>query len=72
MCVSTDTHLGIGGVQVFDHNSGGIDVDREEQRVAPTGTPRVVVDANVGLGAFTVHHTEDEGWDGDQGNEACA
>jgi phage shock protein PspC (stress-responsive transcriptional regulator) len=71
VCVSTNSHLGIGGVQVFDHGSGGIDFSRDEQREARPGTPRVVVDANVGLGAFTVHHRENEGWNGDRGNKAC-
>jgi phage shock protein PspC (stress-responsive transcriptional regulator) len=72
VCVSTDTHLGIGGVQIFDRDGGGVDVDRQDERRAPASTPRVVVDANVGLGAFTVHHTEDHGWNREPGNEACA
>jgi phage shock protein PspC (stress-responsive transcriptional regulator) len=72
VCVSADTHLGIGGVQVFDDTDGGIDVDRQDEHVAPEGTPRVVVDANVDVGAFEVHHTEDEGFNGGPGNEACA
>jgi phage shock protein PspC (stress-responsive transcriptional regulator) len=72
VCVSTDTHLGIGGVQVFGRDTGGIDVDREDEQIAPAGTPRIVVDANVGVGAFTVHHTEDTGWQREPGNQACA
>jgi phage shock protein PspC (stress-responsive transcriptional regulator) len=72
VCVSTDSHLGIGGVQVFDRDSGGIDVDWQDERRAPTGTARVVVDANVGIGALTVHHEGDHGWNREPGNEACA
>jgi hypothetical protein len=71
VCVSTQTHLGIGGVQVFDHNSGGIDVDRQDERDALPGTPRLLVDANIGVGALEVHHNIDEGWNGDAGNKAC-
>jgi phage shock protein PspC (stress-responsive transcriptional regulator) len=71
VCVSTDSHLGMGGVQVFDRDSGGIDVDWTDERTAPAGTPRVLVDANVGIGAFTVHHEEDRGWNRDPGNTAC-
>ena len=71
VCVSANTHLGIGGVQVFRRSSGGVDVDRQEQREAPVGTPRVIVDANLGVGAFTVHHEADEGWNGKNGNLAC-
>jgi phage shock protein PspC (stress-responsive transcriptional regulator) len=72
VCVSTDTHLGIGGVEIFDRNSGGVDVDRQDERRAPEGTPRVVVDADIDMGVLTVHHTEEEDWNGDPGNEACA
>jgi predicted membrane protein len=71
VCVSSDTHLGIGGLQIFDRGTGGIDFDHQDERNAPAGTPRVVVDAKVGVGAFTVHHTEDEGFRGAPGNEAC-
>jgi phage shock protein PspC (stress-responsive transcriptional regulator) len=72
VCVSTNSHLGIGGVQVFDRDTGGIDVDWQDERRAPASTPRVVVDANVGIGAFTVHHEDDEGFNGEAGNEACS
>jgi hypothetical protein len=72
VCVSTDSHVGIGGVQVFDRDSGGIDFDWQDERRAPAGTPRVVVDANVGIGAFSVHHEGDQGWSREPGNEACA
>jgi phage shock protein PspC (stress-responsive transcriptional regulator) len=76
VCVSTNSHLGIGGAQVFDHDSGGIDADWQDERQAPPGTARVLVDANVGIGAFTVHHDSSHGdWldrNEDTGNEACA
>ena len=75
VCVSTDAELGVGGVQVFEHDSGGIDVDFEDQRTPPAGTARLVVDADVGLGAVQVSHSEmDHGhWQGDSdpGNFAC-
>ena len=71
VCVSTDSHLGIGGVQVFDHDGGGIDADWQDERRAPAGAARVVVDASVGIGAFTVHHQGDQGWHREPGNEAC-
>jgi hypothetical protein len=72
VCVSTASHLGIGGVQVFNRDSGGVDVDWQDERRAPVGTPRVVVDADVDIGAFTVHHDGDNGWNREPGNEACA
>jgi phage shock protein PspC (stress-responsive transcriptional regulator) len=71
VCVSTDSHNGIGGTAVFNRNGGGIDTNWTDERNAPEGTPRVVVDGDVGIGALIVHHNEHEDWDGAPGNEAC-
>jgi phage shock protein PspC (stress-responsive transcriptional regulator) len=71
VCVSTDSHVGLGGTSVFNHNGGGIDADWTDERSAPEGTPRVIVDSDVGIGALVVHHNEHEHWDGAQGNKAC-
>lgn len=72
VCVATKNHVGIGGTSVFNRDSGGIDTDWSDERSAPEGTPRVVVDGNIGIGALIVHHNEHERWDGARGNEACA
>ncbi len=72
VCVSTNSHVGIGGTSVFNHNGGGIDADWTDERSAPVGTPRIVVDGDIGIGALVVHHDEHERWDGAPGNEACA
>jgi hypothetical protein len=72
VCVSTQSHMGIGGTEVFDRDNGGIDVDWQDERNAREGTPRVVVDGDIGIGAITVHHDEDQGWNAEPGNEACA
>jgi Cell wall-active antibiotics response 4TMS YvqF len=72
VCVSSNSHLGIGGWEIFNRDGGGVDVDRQDERSAPEGTPHVIVDADVGLGAFTVHHNDDEGFNGSPGNKACA
>jgi phage shock protein PspC (stress-responsive transcriptional regulator) len=56
VCVSTNGKAGVGAVQVFDHTDGGIDVDHQDDRTAPLGTPRVLLDAHVGIGAVEVHH----------------
>ncbi|HEV2812338.1 MAG TPA: PspC domain-containing protein [Solirubrobacteraceae bacterium] len=58
VCVSTTAELGIGGVEVFDRDAGGVDVDWEDIRSPPAGTPRLVVDADVGIGALQVGHSE--------------
>ncbi len=73
VCVSTDSHVGIGGVQVFDHSGGGIDSDWQDERTARDGAPRVVLDGDIGIGALTVHHEDVERWDDTKpGNKACA
>jgi phage shock protein PspC (stress-responsive transcriptional regulator) len=72
VCVSTASHLDIGGVEVFDRDNGGVDVDWQDERNAPEGTPRIVLDGDIGIGALTVHHEEDQGWNKEPGNEACA
>ena len=72
VCVSTNNHVGIGGTSVFNRNGGGIDTDWSDERSAPEGTPRVVVDGDIGIGALIVHHNEHEHWDGAPGNRACA
>jgi phage shock protein PspC (stress-responsive transcriptional regulator) len=71
VCVSTGNHVGIGGTSVFNRDGGGIDTDWTDERRAPEGTPRVVVDGDIGIGALIVHHNEHESWDGARGNEAC-
>jgi phage shock protein PspC (stress-responsive transcriptional regulator) len=71
VCVSTDSHVGIGGTAVFNRNGGGIDSDWTDERSAPEGAPRVVVDGDIGIGALIVHHNEHEHWDGAPGNKAC-
>jgi phage shock protein PspC (stress-responsive transcriptional regulator) len=71
VCVATKNHVGIGGTAVFNRNGGGIDTDWSDDRSAPEGTPRVVVDGDIGIGALIVHHNEHEHWDGAPGNKAC-
>lgn len=80
VCVSTTADLGIGGVAVFDRDGGGVDVDWDDVHSAPAGTPRLVLDAEVGVGALEVARDESSGfprgpnqWRGDDrlGNVAC-
>ena len=76
VCVVTRADLGMGGVSLFDRESGGVDVEWHDEPRAPAGTPRLVLDAEVGLGALEVAHDEaglgfdedgddDLRWDGD-------
>ncbi len=61
VCVATRATIGMGGVSVFDRDSGGIDVDWKNARRAPAKTPRLVVDADLGMGMFEVRHRDDGG-----------
>jgi len=72
VCVSARSHLGIGGAQVFNRSSGGIDFDRQDERDPLPGNTKLLIDANIGVGALEVHHNPDEGWNGEPGNRACA
>lgn len=56
VCVASTATIGAGAVELFNRENGGVDLDWEDKRSAPAGTSRVVVDADVGLGAFTVRH----------------
>ena len=83
VCVASTAKVGMGAVQVFDRDSGGIDVDWQDRRVADERTPRLVVDGDIGLGFLEVRHHgtsrqgppwEDHEIDFDTGerNSACA
>ncbi|HUR87307.1 MAG TPA: PspC domain-containing protein [Solirubrobacteraceae bacterium] len=64
VCVATTASIGMGAVEVFDRDGGGIDVNWNDARRAPRGTPRLVVDGEVGLGFLEISHDD---FDGDRG-----
>jgi phage shock protein PspC (stress-responsive transcriptional regulator) len=72
VCVSTDSHVGLGDAQIFEHDRGGVDLDWQSEETAATSAPRVIVDAHVGIGSLTINHDDMRGSVGDPGNEACA
>jgi predicted membrane protein len=78
VCVASTAKVGAGDVQVFDRNSSGADVDFEDLRSASPTTTRVMVDADLGFGAFEVRHDDPTGGPGhrhergEPGNEACS
>ena len=83
VCVTTEAQVGMGAVDAFDSESGGVDVNHLDARTAPPGTTRVVLSGDVGIGALDVHHVEAQGsGDGPEldstwndfdagGNDAC-
>jgi phage shock protein PspC (stress-responsive transcriptional regulator) len=57
VCVASKASVGMGAVAVFDRDGGGIDYTWNDGRRAPSGTPRLVVDGDVGLGFLEVRHS---------------
>ena len=78
VCVASKATIGAGGVDFFDYNNGGLDVDFERRPAAAENGKRVVVDADVGMGAFEVRHNRRDRFDHRRGDEeqdpntACA
>ena len=80
-----EAQIGAGLVSLFDREHSGMDVDWEDTPRAPVGTARLVLDADIGIGALEVRHT-DAGFHGGHrggpfgdstvadtvGNRACA
>ncbi len=63
VCVAPKASIGAGAVDFFDYDNGGLDVDFERRPPAPENGRRVVVDADVGMGAFEVRHNRYDRFD---------
>ncbi len=76
VCVASQADVGVGAVQVFDHESGGVDVDWIENPRPRRGVPVVVVHGDVGVGLLQVKHSAPgepfRDADLEPGNTACA
>ena len=69
VCVASTARVGMGAVDLFGRDSGGIDVDWEDRPKAPPATTRLLVDADVGIGHLEVgHRLYSDGWGGEPGN----
>jgi phage shock protein PspC (stress-responsive transcriptional regulator) len=75
VCVSSRVKVGVGYAQVLGRDSGGIDVDWPNVRRPPVGTPTIDLNANLGVGALEVRHSDAEGQIGHDfhpiGPDAC-
>jgi phage shock protein PspC (stress-responsive transcriptional regulator) len=58
VCVVSDAQVRVGVAGVFDHTTGGFDVDWQDEPPALPGTPRLIVDADIGVGALYVGHDD--------------
>ena len=80
VCVATDAEVGVGKVQFFERDNGGVDVDVAEQPDARADATRLLLDADVGVGRVNVVHDPDDidhdrdrfGPDFDDGDSAVA
>jgi phage shock protein PspC (stress-responsive transcriptional regulator) len=78
VCVASKADIGMGGVDVFDRDNGGIDVAWADRLRPRAGNSRVMVDADVGVGALEIRHDRHNRFDhrlnGEptSGNEGCA
>jgi phage shock protein PspC (stress-responsive transcriptional regulator) len=54
VCVATTAHVGIGEARTFDRHNEGVDVDLDDRPGAPAATTRLLVDADVGVGALRI------------------
>jgi len=68
VCVATDADIGVGAVDSFDSENGGIDVEHDDARTAPAGTPRVILKGDLGVGMLDVHHNVRHDSPGDWGD----
>ena len=59
VCVASRADVGMGAVEVFDHDSDGVDVEWEELPRAASGNARLVLDADVGMGVVQVRARDD-------------
>jgi phage shock protein PspC (stress-responsive transcriptional regulator) len=56
VCVASAADIGMGGVDVLGRDNGGIDVDWDDNPRAARGNSRVIVNADIGVGALVVRH----------------
>jgi hypothetical protein len=54
MCVATDAEIGVGHVQVFGLDHGGVDVDFEAAPDARTASTRLLLSSEIGVGELRV------------------
>jgi len=80
VCVASTASIGMGAIEVLGRDGGGVDVTWNDSRRAPRGTPRLVVDGDVGVGFLEVRHSRDRSFHGGgrdievpkESNSACS
>jgi phage shock protein PspC (stress-responsive transcriptional regulator) len=54
VCVATDAKVGVGEIRTFDQHNEGVDVDYDDLPDAAPSTTRLLVKADVGVGALRI------------------
>ena len=67
VCVATKAHAGVGNVERFGESHGGVDVDFDDQPPAAGTNPRIVLDADVGMGQVLITHYREDAFDHHRG-----
>src|SRR5690349_11611132 len=63
VCVAAKAHAGVGNVDTFGESHGGVDVDYDDQPPTLNANPRIVLDANVGMGEVLITHQRSDAFD---------
>jgi phage shock protein PspC (stress-responsive transcriptional regulator) len=63
VCVASTVQIGAGYFQVFERDNGGLDIDWRTSPVEKLGVKRLIIDADVGIGAIQVVHNRNELFD---------
>ena len=69
VCLQADTHAGLGYLNLLGSETGGADIDDQRGTIARSpSTRKLVLDADVGIGAIEVRHarTDNGHWDHDR------
>jgi hypothetical protein len=69
VCVSSSAHVAAGATEVFNRSVGGLEHDWQDTRRAPAGTPQLIVDADIGVGALRIQPAPGQT---STGNLACS
>jgi phage shock protein PspC (stress-responsive transcriptional regulator) len=63
VCVASEARVGAGYIQVLDRDNGGLDIDWRSSPAENPGVKRLIIDADVGIGAIQVVHDRNELFD---------
>ncbi len=64
VCVVGRGDVGVGAINLFGRDTGGIDTDWQESDAGRGDNPRLVVDATIGVGALEVRHRRVDRFEG--------